>query len=130
MKVVLDTNIIVSSFYGGIPSKILDLYEDGRIDILLTTAVCSEIERVLLRVIRKDVNIPEFMEYLKSKAIWIKAKTKISVIKNDPSDNKFLECAVDGKADYIVSGDKKHILPLRKIKNIPILTPKEFLDKI
>lgn len=47
--------------------------------------------------------------------------------KNDPSDNRILECAITAEADYIVTGDKNHLLPLKRYKNIRILSPSEFL---
>ena len=55
---------------------------------------------------------------------------KIKVIKDDPDDDKFLEAAVEGKADYIISKDKKHLLVLKKFRNIPIMPPEEFLKII
>jgi len=48
----------------------------------------------------------------------------------DPADAKILACAVAGKADVIVTGDKRHLLPLKKYRGIPIVSPAEFLDRI
>ncbi|GAG74095.1 unnamed protein product, partial [marine sediment metagenome] len=59
---------------------------------------------------------------------FVKTKKKLDIIKEDPEDNKVLECALFGKADYIVTGDK-HLLKLCKFNNIKILTPIEFLKE-
>lgn len=60
-------------------------------------------------------------------SIVVKPTKRINEIKDDPSDNKFLEAAIAGNADYIVSGDK-HVLKLKKFKDILIVTPAEFLE--
>jgi len=64
-----------------------------------------------------------FLEIIK----LVEPKAKINEIKEDPTDNKFLECAVEAKADYIISGDK-HLLKIKKFKETKILTPNKFLD--
>lgn len=59
----------------------------------------------------------------------VKPKFKLNMIKEDPEDNRVLDCALQAKTDFIVSGDK-HLLKLRKFRHIKILTPREFLDAI
>lgn len=59
----------------------------------------------------------------------IETKSRLSVINEDPQDNRVLECAVDGEAEYIITGDK-HLLNLKSYKGIKILKVKEFLDRI
>ncbi|MCH8318634.1 MAG: putative toxin-antitoxin system toxin component, PIN family [Bacteroidetes bacterium] len=61
-------------------------------------------------------------------AQFISVKSKIDVIIDDPSDNIFVECAVDGKADYIITGDH-HLLSLGNYKGIQIIKAKDFLIK-
>jgi predicted nucleic acid-binding protein len=58
----------------------------------------------------------------------VKPKKRINIIKAGPSDNKILGCGIEAKVKYIVSGDKH--LKLKKFKNIEIITPREFLEKI
>ena len=70
----------------------------------------------LLDLFKKQVNI-----------LYKPISIKIEIIKDDPDDNKFIECAVTNKADYIISGDN-HLLNLREYRNIKILSPKEFLN--
>ncbi len=62
-------------------------------------------------------------------SIIIDTKTKIAAIMGDPDDNRILECAVDGNADYIISGDK-HLLELEEYEGVQILSAKPFLDII
>ena len=70
----------------------------------------------LLDLFKKQVNI-----------LYKPISIKIEIIKDDPDDNKFIECAVTNNADYIISGDN-HLLNLREYENIKILSPKEFLN--
>lgn len=60
----------------------------------------------------------------------VKPKVQISLIKEKDSDNRILECALEAKADYIISGDTKHLQPLKKFQGIPILSPARFLATI
>ncbi len=69
-------------------------------------------------------------ETLKNAFSLIEPNFSISIVKDNLSDNKILACAVAAKANYLISGDKKHILLLKKIKNIPILSPEQFLKLI
>ena len=68
-----------------------------------------------------------FKVQIESKAIKVQPKRRLSVIKEKDADNRILECAVEGKTDYIISGDKRHILPLREYSGIGILSPDAFL---
>ncbi len=73
----------------------------------------EQVERVLNRI--------------KGKALQVKPKAKISVIKGKEDDNRILECAVEAGAQYIISGDKRHLLPLKEYQGIKILSPSDFL---
>ncbi len=73
-----------------------------------------------------DEQINEVIDYFKEFALEVKPSIKLDVVKNDPDDNMFFECAVTGAADFIVSGDEKHVLPVQ-ISGIQVLSPAEFL---
>jgi predicted nucleic acid-binding protein len=62
-------------------------------------------------------------------AIMVEPRAVIDVIKEKQDDNRILECAVAGRVDYLITGDKKHILPLASIQGIPIVGVAEFLQK-
>ena len=60
------------------------------------------------------------------KSILVIPKRKVNVVKDDPDDNKFIEAALEGKADYIVTQDR-HLLNIKEFEGIKMVTPKEFL---
>lgn len=83
------------------------------------------LQRPKLRL--KSRTISTIINRVYRKADFVAPEEKILVVLADPSDNKFLEAAIAGKTDYIVSGDK-HLLELKKFQSIPIITAREFLD--
>ncbi|MFH1097625.1 MAG: putative toxin-antitoxin system toxin component, PIN family [Candidatus Desantisbacteria bacterium] len=127
-KVVVDTNVFVSAHLipNGNPVRVIDFWIEGDYLLLVSKPIIEEIIRVLHEKEIDTKRIEKLLFLLSQKAIMVTPKEEIFAIKNDPSDNKFLECAVFGRADYIVSGDK-HLLELVEYDGIKILTPKEFL---
>ncbi len=129
IKVVIDTNIFVSAHItpGKVIQKIIDEWVEGKFTLVISKLILEEIIEVFrskeidLEKIRKLLNL------ISQKAVLVEPKTKIDVVKDDPEDNKFLECAVKGNAEYIVSGDK-HLLLLKQFKNIQIIEPKKFTE--
>jgi predicted nucleic acid-binding protein len=67
------------------------------------------------------------IEKIRAKAILVHPKNKVSVIKEKDDDNRILECAIEGRAQYLISGDRKHLLPVKEYQGIKILSPTEFL---
>jgi len=131
MKVVIDTNVFVSSFFGGNPRKIIDLWKKGNITLCLSKDVLDEYIEVLQRIGLKDENEIEELLSLFAKGINILFTTKtphIRVVKDDPDDDKFIECAVALKAEVIITGDKA-IEALGDYMGIKILTPQQFLKE-
>ncbi len=131
VRVVIDTNVFVSGLLksDNPPSNVVDLFIEDKINLIISEEVFSEYIKVLLRPelkVKKD-NIIRLISIFILKAEIIKVKTKLDIIERDPSDNKFLECALDGKVDYIITGDK-HLLELKKYKKIKIVDPKTFID--
>lgn len=130
MKVVIDTNIFVSSFFGGNPKKIIDLWKNEKITLCLSHAVLEEYIDVLRRIGMKDEQELEELLSLFSKGynILFTIKTpQIKIVESDPSDDKFIECAVALKADIIITGDRK-VLDIKEYMGIRILTPQHFLE--
>ena len=129
--VVLDTNVIISSiFWIGNSHKIVNLAIEQKISNFTSPELLNE----LVRVLKKKFNVPEDKTEeqitLVAKYSQItEPKIKVKVIKDDPSDNKVIECALSCNADYIVSGNW-HLLDLKKYKSINIVTPKEFLGLV
>jgi len=130
MKVVIDTNIFVSSFFGGNPRKIIDLWKNDKITLCLSNAILDEYIDVLRRIgIKDEYELGELLAlFSKGFNILFTTKTpKIKIIKDDPDDDKFIECAVALKADAIITGDGE-VLAIREYMAIKILTPQQFLE--
>ncbi|MDD1744920.1 MAG: putative toxin-antitoxin system toxin component, PIN family [Candidatus Methanoperedens sp.] len=130
MRVVIDTNIFVSSFFGGNPRKIIDLWKNERITLCLSHAVLDEYIDVLRRIGLKDGHELEELLSLFSRGFNILFTTKtpkIKIIKNDPDDDKFIECAVALKAKAVITGDRE-VLAVKEYMGIRILTPQQFLE--
>ncbi|MCP4168111.1 MAG: putative toxin-antitoxin system toxin component, PIN family, partial [Chloroflexi bacterium] len=134
MIVVLDTNIIVSSVLSleGAPAQIIRRWEADEFDVLTSPLLLAELERSLkYNRVQKYYKKPQesidaLVERLKAVALIVEPSLSLDEIHDDPDDNRVLECAVDGRASYIVSGDA-HLLDLRDYKGIMILKPKDFL---
>ena len=129
-RVVLDTNVYVSAIlFGGTPEIIFNLGRRGLITILTSRPILVEISRVLstkMKMERPDVR--DALITIRQTAELILPLKKISAIRADDPDNRILECAVEGRADAIVTGDKKHVRALGSFKGIPIYLPAEFIQ--
>lgn len=137
IRVVLDANVVVSAILNphGHPARILAAWRDASFTLVTSQAILDEIERVL-RYPRLQKwhgwpadQITDFIAELADLAVVAPAVTHIAEGAEDPDDNKYLACAVDGGAGYIVSGDE-HLLKLREYRHIPIVTPRLFWEKL
>lgn len=130
MKVVIDTNIFVSSFFGGNPRKIIDLWKKEKITLCLSNTILDEYVDVLCRIGLKDEHELEELLALFSRGFNLLFTTKtqkIKIVKNDPDDDKFVECAVALKADAVITGDRE-VLAVKEYMGIKIVTPRQFLE--
>ena len=131
-RVVLDTNVFVSSFFGGVPRKIIDLWKTGSITLCLSASILEEYVRVL-----KELGLaakPELGELLAmlsrgTNLVFTIDTPSLKIVKSDPDDDQLIECAVALSAQYIVSGDRD-LLKVRQYMDIRILSPCQFLDLI
>jgi len=134
IKAVLDTNILVSGLISprGSPAKIIDLWQEGNYILVTSKAILNEVRRVLncpkifhnYHLSRK--RIKEYLEGLSIFAEAVRPRKRVLVIKQDPQDNKFIEAALAGRADFLVSGDK-HLLKLKEYQGMRIVTANTFL---
>jgi putative PIN family toxin of toxin-antitoxin system len=135
IKAVLDANVLVSAILSskGHPARVLNEWKAGFFDVVMSLAILEEIERVILypkikkRLNWLDLEMDEFLLGLAQFAVMVSKEPRVDVVKEDPSDNKYLACAQKGQADFVVSGDK-HLLKLRSYGGVNIVTPKGFLD--
>ena len=132
LKVVIDTNVFISSFFGGLPRDIINLWKDGKIVLCLTQEIIEEYLEVLNRLGLKDRNEIDHLTKLFAEgynSIYTSNTPILDVIKDDPDDNKFLECAVELDSKIIISGDK-HLKKIKKYINVDIMSPGDFLSSL
>jgi putative PIN family toxin of toxin-antitoxin system len=132
VRVVLDTNVVISSLlFTGISSKLVPLWQSGVITPLVSRSIVEEYLRVLSYPKFKltDAEIKGLIqEELLPYTEVIKPRRRLRVVERDPSDDKFVECAVAGKARVIISGDKD-LLTIGSYRKILIQSPAQFLDE-
>jgi putative PIN family toxin of toxin-antitoxin system len=129
MRIVLDTNIFISAVLGGRLGVIIDEWKLGKFTLIITDSIAREYLDVINR---PKFKIPQgeiiaVSDYLLQLGEFVTPEEEIHVIVADPTDNKFLEAALAGKVDLIVSGDN-HLLELRSFRGIPIITAREFIS--
>ena len=132
-RVVLDTNVIVSGtiLTTGVPAEILEAWRERRFDLIIGPTVLSEVDRVLRlpKIARRyslDLqSVQSLLELLVARAIIVTENRPVSPGLRDPKDNPILACAIEGHADYIVTGDRD-LLVLERFQGIPIVSPAAF----
>ncbi|HET6202164.1 MAG TPA: putative toxin-antitoxin system toxin component, PIN family [Planctomycetota bacterium] len=137
IRAVLDANVVVSAILSpeGPPGRILSAVRAGRVRLVLSSPILEEIGRVLReprlsrRHGRSGPEIRDLVQGLEAIALLTPGELQLEVIASDPSDDRYLECAVEGRADWLVSGDA-HLLSLREFRGIPIRRPREFLETL
>lgn len=130
VKVVFDANIYLSAIiFGGNPRQCLELAKRREIELFVSFSILLEVARNLQNKFGwVEEEVEEVIKGIGEFATLVSPQTITRVIRAHPQDNKILEAAQEAKADYIISGDKKHLLSLKKFKNIKIISAKEFLD--
>ena len=130
LKAVFDTNIYISAIiFGGVPENCLDVAINDEIELYTTREILLELaNKLTTKFLHTEEDVEDILKGFSKFVKIIEPKVKVDKIKIDPQDNKILEAALEAKADYIVSGDKKHLLSLGNFRNIPIISAKQFLD--
>ena len=134
MRVVLDANIFISSIISteGNPAKIVDRWRAKHFDLLVSRLIVDEILRVTgyERIQKKYPKVKdlrlELVDLLTDNAVWVDPLERLAVVTADPTDNRYIECAAAGSADYIITGDQ-HLLDIGEYKGTLIVTPASFL---
>ncbi len=129
VKVVLDTNVIISAIiFGGKPRQLIYMIHEMKFEAYFSKDIIDEVLEILEMKFDYPKNKLITVENeLTSMGELVEPGVKLSVIKEDPDDDKIIECAVAAEADYIVSGDK-HLLSFEKYGNIEILKTADFLE--
>ena len=130
MKIVIDTNVVVSAlFFGGKPQKLLHCAITGALEVFVSKEIIEEYNELVERISDKysgrkeNFSINEFISICR----LVTPTRKIDVCR-DRDDNKFLECAAEAKCLYVVSGDND-LLALKQFEDIEIITVAEFFDR-
>jgi len=125
---VVDTNVFIAHNWNkeSASAKILDLIKNKEISLIYTNSIKREAFHILKTINANKKNV-KFIEDIFNNACLVKAKEHFNVVKDDPHDNKFIDCAVAGSAKYIITNDKD-LLKLGKYRDIAILKPTEFIE--
>jgi putative PIN family toxin of toxin-antitoxin system len=134
MRVVLDTNVVVSAAVNpkGPPAEVIRAWRSGSFEWVTSPALLDELERTLHspRVRRYmawgEEEVVQFVSVVRLRAEVVSPTHRIDAISADPSDNRVLEAAVAAQADYVVSGDH-HLLELKTYEGVPIVSPARFV---
>lgn len=131
VRAVIDTNVFISSIlFEGKANQLVNYWQGKKFVFLISRPILEEYIKVLsypkFKLSEDQIKHVIENELLPFVEV-VEIKTSVYVVKKDPGDNKFISTALDGKADYLVSGDE-HLSSLGKYKNIAIIELKEFLD--
>ena len=132
----MDTNLLISAtFWYGDSNKIIDMVEKKEIELVLSKDIIDEFRAVLEydeikeKIRKKNLEMAWTIEKIKEISTIIEPSEELKVVKDDPDDDKILECAAEAKVDFIVSKDN-HLLKLQKYGIIKILNPSDFLKQL
>jgi len=129
LRVVLDSNVYISAFlFGGVPADVIGLALGGSILVYTSIPILDEIRDVLRRPKFGLSSSQAFtlIEEIHSLCRIVSSAEPVQAVKEDPDDNKIIECALAAGADVIVSGDS-HLLHLQQWRGIKIQTPADFV---
>lgn len=133
MRVVYDTNVVISAcWWRGAPFDCLAAWAEGAVVAAISPALLAEYEETMaeLRLEYPGRKCVDWVSALRDAADMVFPSERATGATPDPFDEMILECALAAEADCIVTGDKKHLLPLGLYRDIPILTPAEFLRRL
>lgn len=128
MKIVLDTNVFISGiFWRGPPHQVLMLWAKNKISLLVTKKILNEYLRILHKIDNKGNLAQKWGAFVLENSVILEDKELVQVCR-DPGDNKFLNCAITGGVNYLVSGDDD-LLTLKIIGLTEIIAPAQFLKR-
>jgi len=134
MRITVDTNILVSAtFWKGSSDRIIQKAEKKEIELILSKEILEEYAGVLDykeikdKIKNKSLEMSRTVEKVTAISTIIAPKERFDIVKDDPDDNKILECAHAGNVKYIISNDK-HLLKIKEFKGIKIISSDEFIS--
>jgi len=131
MRIVLDTNVLISAlaFPGSKPDQLLDRIRRGELELFISPFILSELYRVLQQKFRLPKReAATRVRAIRSIAQLVEPGERVTVVTAVDDDNRILECALAAQAEFLVTGDREHLLPLGTFGNTRIVAPAELLD--
>jgi len=130
MRVVVDTNVFVSSFFGGPPREVIHRWKRGKFTLCVSRDLIDEYVEVLARLGVEPELIHELLDLFASghNLVFTASTSALQILKHDPEDNMLFECAVELEAKVVVTGDKG-VRRVGRYMDIEVVTPKEFLTR-
>ncbi len=128
LNVVLDTNVFIAAYFNrkSASARIIDLCFKNEHELIFSSRIRKEAE-LILKNVRAEKEFQERIRELFTNACQVRPTQKVFAIKEDPDDNKFLECALEGKADYLITSDR-HLLELGEFGQTKICKPTQFFE--
>jgi putative PIN family toxin of toxin-antitoxin system len=129
LRVVFDTNVLFSGAgWGGKPGHCVELVRSGRIRGLVCAEILEELaEKLSLKLRYSDEQIGVILGSPLTFFELVAISGTMKGLQADPKDDKVLECAVIGAATHVVTGDGRHLLPLREFRGIQVVTPADLI---
>jgi putative PIN family toxin of toxin-antitoxin system len=130
LRVTVDTNIIISALnFSGSPLRILEMAAEGAIRLAVSDNILNEVERVLRRPKFgwSQERIDAAVRQISGFAEHVEPKQRIDIVKEDPTDNRIIECAAASGSEYLVTGDR-HLLKIGQYQGVKMTTPSEFVE--
>lgn len=134
MRLVLDTNVVASAvLWGGVPRQLLQAGREKRISLFTSIPLLAELTDILVRpkfekkLAASGLTIEQIVDRYAELAAVVQPAAIAPTVLDDPEDDQLLACAVAARADLIVSGDRRHVLPLGSFEGVSIVSPAEAL---
>ena len=130
MRIVFDTNVIVSGLsFSGNERRVLELADIGRFDLYLSPYILQEVSSVLARKFGwSQERLALALRMLRDTATVIEPRRLPPIIQTNQADNRILECAVEASAEFLITGDRRHLLPLAVHEGVRIINAANFLS--
>jgi len=129
---VLDTNVIISALVSPDPPRnVVEACRAGAAQMVTSDVLLAELAEVLRRKFLWRIDqVAILLDEMRSFAVVVVPAARVDEIRRDPADNRVLECALEARADYIVSGDTRHLLPLGEYRGMPVISPAEMVERL
>ena len=134
-KLTLDTNVLISgTFWNGSSFKILERVDQNLDESVSSKDILLEYERIIKsseiieKIKNNDLIISKVSQKIIINSTIVEPKEKLHIVKDDPDDDKILECAKKGRVDFIITNDQ-HLLKIKEFEGIEIITPDKYLDE-